>query len=74
MEKCIDKQKDWHICFIDYVKALDCIRHDKLLELIQRLDIDRKDIRLIRNMYYGQKAVIRIKGELAKWVCIQKGV
>ena len=74
MEKCIEKQKDLHICFIDYVKAFDCVKHDKLLELIQGLDIDGKDLRLIRNMYYGQKAAIRIKGKLGEWVCIHKGV
>ena len=74
MEKCIEKQKDLYICFIDYVKAFDCVKYDKLLELIQELDIDGKDLRLIRNMYYGQKAAIRIKGELGEWVYIQKGV
>ena len=50
------------------------MNHDKLLELIQGLDIDGKDLRLIRNVHYGQKAAIRIKGELGEWVCIQKGV
>ena len=74
MEKCIEKQKNLYICFIDYVKAFDCVKHDKLLELIQGLDIDGKDLKLIRNMYYGQKAAIKIKGELGEWVCIQKGV
>ena len=69
MEKSIEKQKDLYICFIDYVKAFDCVKHDKLLELIQGLDIDGKDLRLIRNMYYGQKAAIRIKGELGE--CIE---
>ena len=50
------------------------MKHDTLLEIIQGFDIDAKDLRLIRNMYYGQKAAIRIKGELGEWVCIQKDV
>ena len=29
--------------------------------MIERLDIDRKDHRLVRNLHYGQKAAIRIK-------------
>ena len=74
IEKCIEKQKDLYICFIDYVKAFDCVKHDKLLEFLERLDIDGKDIRLIRNLYYGQKAAIRITGEIGEWVDIQKGV
>ena len=50
------------------------MKHDKLLELIERLGIDGKDLRLIRNLYYDQKAAIRIMGELGEWVDIQKGV
>ena len=74
IEKCIEKQKDLYICFIDYVKAFDCVKHDKLTEFLERLDIDGKDTRLIRNVYYGQKAAIRINGEIGEWVDIQKGV
>ena len=36
--------------------------------------MDGKDFRLIRNLYYDQKARIRIKGEQGEWVDIQKGV
>ena len=74
IEKCIEKQKDLYICFIDYVKAFDCVKHDKLLEFWERLDIGGKYIRLMRSLYYGQKAAIRINGELGEWVDIQKGI
>ena len=50
------------------------MKHDKLLGLIERLYIGGKDLRLIRNLYYHQKAAIRIKGELRDWLNIQKGV
>ena len=74
IEKSIGKQRDLFICYIDYVKAFDCVKHDKLMELIGRLEIDGKDLRLIQNLYYNQKAAIRINGELSDWVDIQKGV
>ena len=74
IDKCIEKQKELYICFIDYVNAFDCVKHDKLLELIERLGIDGKDLRLIRNLYFDQKAAIRIMGGLGEWVDIQKGV
>ena len=64
IDKCFEKEKNFYICFIDYVKVFDCVKHDKLLELIERLGIDGKDLRLIRNLYYDQKAAIRIMGEL----------
>ena len=53
IEKCIEKQRDLHLCFIDYVTAFDCVKHDTLLDLIGRCNIDRKDLRLIRNLCYG---------------------
>ena len=74
LEKSIEKQKDLYICYIDYVKAFDCVKHDKLMELLENVEIDGKDLRLIRNLYYNQKAAIRIQGELGGWVDIQKGV
>ena len=74
IEKSIEKQKDLYICYIDYVKAFDCVKHDKLMELLQNVEIGGKDLRLIRNLYYDQKAAIRIQGELGGWVDIQKGV
>ena len=74
IEKCIEKQKGMYACFIDYVKAFDCAKHDKLLELVGKMDIDGKDLRMIGNLYYGQKAVIRINGELDEWVDISKGI
>ena len=64
IEMCIEKQEDLYICFIDYVKAFDCVKHGKLMEFSERLDIDGKDIRLIRNLYYSQEAAIRINGEI----------
>lgn len=46
IEKSIEKQ---NICYIDYVKTFDCVKHGKLITLLERLDID---LMLIRNLYY----------------------
>ena len=53
--KCIEKQKDVFVCFIDYVKAIDCVKHDKPMELKESLDIDGKDLRLIRICIMARK-------------------
>ena len=42
-DKTIEKQKDLYICFLDYT-AFDRVKHGKIIELLQRLDTDRKDI------------------------------
>ena len=64
IDRRVEIQKDLCICFIDYAKAFDRVKHDRLLELIARVDIDGEDLRLIRNLYYHQKATVRIMGEL----------
>lgn len=44
------------------------MQHDKLIESLERLEIDGEDLRLVRNLHYDKKAAIRIQGELGKWV------
>lgn len=58
-EKCIEKHKDLYICFIDYVKAFDYVKHDELMTMLEELEIDRKDQRRIRNLHWDQKAAIK---------------
>ena len=38
------------------------------------MDIDGKELRLIRNLYWEQTATIRIDGELSKWTSIKRDV
>ena len=47
MERCIEVQKDLFICFIDYSKAFDKVRHDELFKILEGLEIDGKDLRII---------------------------
>ena len=42
-ERCIEMQKDLYLCFIDYSKAFDKVRHEKLFNILEHLDIDGKD-------------------------------
>ena len=45
-ERCIEMQKDLYLCFIDYSKAFDKVRHKKLFNILEHLDIDGKDLRI----------------------------
>ncbi|KAK3769433.1 hypothetical protein RRG08_066440 [Elysia crispata] len=54
MERCIEVQKDLYICFIDYSKAFDKVKHEKLFEILNQQDIDGKDLRVLRNLYWDQ--------------------
>ncbi|GFO33601.1 RNA-directed DNA polymerase from mobile element jockey-like [Plakobranchus ocellatus] len=62
-ERCIEMQKDLHLCFIDYFKAFDKVKHVELFRILEKLDIDGKDLRVIRNLYWDQTASVRIEGE-----------
>ena len=73
-EKAIEKQKDLYICFIDYVKAFDRVKHKKLMEMLEHLEVDGKDLRLLANLYWNQRAAIRTDRELGDWIEIGKGV
>ena len=73
-ERAIEMQRDVYLCFIDYSKAFDGVKHKELMLILMELDIDGKDLRLIRNLYWDQKAAIRIGDEISNLVNIKKGV
>jgi len=73
-ERAIEMQRNLFLCFIDYSKAFDNVKHEKLLEMLEDIQIDGKDLRIIRNLYWKQTAPIRIGGQVGKFVEIKKGV
>ena len=53
-------QKNIYFCFIDYTKAFDCVDHNKLWKILQEMGIPDHLTYLLRNMYAGQEATVRI--------------
>ena len=49
-------QKNIYFCFIDYVKAFDCVDHKKLWKILQEMRIPDHLTCLLRNLYAGQEA------------------
>ena len=66
-------QKDLYLCFIDYEKAFDSVKHEELFQCLEKAGIDGKDLRLFQDLYWKQEAAIRINGKLGEWIKIQKG-
>ena len=54
-ERAIEMQREVYVCFIDYTKAFDRVRHEELMDFLQDLDIDGKSIRLITNCTGSRK-------------------
>ena len=51
--------KNIYFCFIDYVKAFDCVDHDKMWKILKEMGIPDHLTCLLRNLYSGQKATVR---------------
>ena len=67
-------QKNIYFCFIDYAKAFDCVNHNKLWEIMKEMGIPDYLTCLLRNLYAGQKAIVRIEHGKTDWFQIGKGV
>ena len=63
IEQAIEFQKNINFCFIDYVKALDCVDHNKLWKILKEMEIPDHLTCLLRNLYADQEATIRIGHE-----------
>ena len=67
MEKAKEFQKSIYFCFIDYAKAFDCVGHNKLWKILKEMGIPDHLICLLRNLYAGQEATVRIGHGTTDW-------
>ena len=71
-EKARAFQKNIYFCFIDYAKACDCVDHN--WKILQEMGIPDHLTCLLRNLYAGQEAPVRIGHATTDWFQIRKGV
>lgn len=62
LQKCRDQRKDVFVCFIDHEKVLDRVQHEKLINILRDYGVDGKAFCIIKNLYWRQKAVVRVNG------------
>ena len=74
IEKAREFQKNICFCIIDYVKAFDCVGHNKLQKILKEMGIPDHLTCLLRNLYAGQEATIRTGYGTTDWFQIGKGV
>ena len=60
IEKAREFQKNMYFCFTDYAKAFDCVGHNKLWKILQKMGIPDHLTCLLRSLYAGQEATVRI--------------
>src|SRR5574342_910846 len=74
IKKAREFQKNIYLCFIDYAKAFDCVDHNKLWTIMKEMGIPDHLTCLLRNLYAGQEATIRIGHGTTDWFQIGKRV
>ena len=63
MEKAREFQKNIYFCFIDYAKAFDCVEHNNLWKILKEMGIPDHLTCLLRNLYAGQEATVKLDME-----------
>ena len=74
IEKKREFQKNIYFCFIDYAIAFHCVNHRKLWKILQEIGIPDHLTCLLRNVYAGQEATIRIRHGTMEWFTTGKEV
>ena len=60
-------QKNIYFCFIDCVKAFDCVAHNKLWNVLKEVGIPDHLTCLLRNLYVGREAPVRTGHGTTDW-------
>ena len=56
LKKPESSKKNIYFCFIDHVKAFDCVAHNKLWKILKEMEISDHFTCLLRKLYAGQEA------------------
>ena len=67
-------EKNIYFCFIYYARAFDCVDHNKLWKILQKMGIPGHLICLLRTLYAGQEATVRTGHGTIDWFQIRKDV
>ena len=74
IERSIEVKTDLFLCFIDYTKAFDKVKHKEIISMLKDINIDSKDLRIIENIYWQQTAAIKINNQIGEFHSIRQGV
>ena len=66
--------KNIYFCFIDCVKAFDCVDHNELWKVLKEMGIPDHLTCILRNLYGGQEETVRTGHGATDWFQIRKGV
>ena len=73
-ERSLEYGNDLYVCYIDFEKAFDRVRWDKMMKVLKELSVDWKDRRMIKDLYMRQEAVVRLESGDTEPGVIGRGV
>src|SRR3984885_7787555 len=73
IQKAGEHRQPLYMCFVDFHKAFDCIKHGRLWITMLEMGFPPHLVNIINKLYKGQKAAVRIAGVLTEWFRIGKG-
>ena len=73
-KKAREFQKNIYFCFIDYTKTFYCVDHNKLWKTLKEMGLPDHLTCLLKNLYAGQAATVRIGHGTTDWFQIGKRV
>ena len=63
-----------YFCFIDYSEAFDCGDHNKLWKILKEMGIQDHLMCLLKNLYGGEEATVRMGHGTMDWFQIGEGI
>ena len=69
-----NSRRNIYFYLIDYVKASDCVDHNKLWKTLKEIGIPDHLTCLLRNLYAGQEATVRTLYRTTDWFKIEKAI
>ena len=72
IEKTREFQKKIYFCFTDYAKAFDHVVYNKLWKILKEKGIPDYLTRLLRNLYAGREATVKMRHGTTDWFKLGK--
>ena len=65
-ERRLEFDEELYVCFVDFEKAFDRVKWTVFFELLKKIGVERRDRRLIMNLYMQQTAVVKTEDEVSE--------
>ena len=72
LQRCLEHQKDVYLCFIDFEKAFDTVKYEKLVRQLEKIGLEDKELQIIKNLYWKQTATVKYENNYTQEVPTQR--